>query len=394
MIVPRTGVDDLGQPVEASNTWLKYQLALTNSSSDKNSLEIEREELRYIPKGDARQHLGFPHTREWLDSVVISTRRATAYISTDVSGSERVIKLHQEGGPGRARQHQAARLPRTVLSSVTAADGATVALARNELRSWRLLQLEPAALRRSDDFGASRHLGPDGSHLPATLTRLASGPNQQDVYRTVCNRLKELIDEVHDIRVERDERREQLSIITTTRDGTVHPARSLSDGTLRFLALAVLEQDPEASGLLCLEEPENGIHPERVGAMLRLLEGIAVDAELPLDRDNPLRQVVINTHSPAVVSIVAPDDILVAESRTEAINGSRTRGVVFSSLANTWRHVTATDPERARVCSVDKVLSYLAPGQLSAASTRGRLADRPEIREQLQLILPFGTEAR
>lgn len=109
---------------------------------------------------------------------------------------------------------------------------------------------------------------------------------------------------------------------------------------------------------------------------------------------NPLRQVVINTHSPAVVSIVAQDDILVAENRTEAINGSRTRGVVFSSLANTWRHRSASDPERVRVCSVDKVLSCLAPSRLASDSARARLIDRPEVREHLQLILPFGTDTR
>jgi len=88
-----------------------------------------------------------------------------------------------------------------------------------------------------------------------------------------------------------------LTLNVTGGDGTVHPARALSDGTLRFLALTLLELDPEATGLLCLEEPENGIYPDRIPAMLRLLRDIATDTEEPLGDDNPLRQVIINTHS-------------------------------------------------------------------------------------------------
>ena len=107
-------------------------------------------------------------------------------------------------------------------------------------------------------------------------------------------RLSELIEDVHTVRVDSDERRELLTLEVTDRSETVHPARSLSDGTLRFLALAVLELDPRASGLICLEEPENGIHPERIPAMLRLLKDIATDPESPVgqpaasgDRQHP-----------------------------------------------------------------------------------------------------------
>jgi predicted ATPase len=77
------------------------------------------------------------------------------------------------------------------------------------------------------------------------------------IYDQVAGRLSELIDDVYAVSVDRDERRELLTLEVTDRAGTVHPARSLSDGTLRFLALAVLELDPEASGLICLEEPES-----------------------------------------------------------------------------------------------------------------------------------------
>jgi predicted ATPase len=62
----------------------------------------------------------------------------------------------------------------------------------------------------------------------------------------------------------------------------------LSDGTLRLLALTVMELHTTARSVICLEEPENGIHPERIPAMLRLLQGIAIDPRIPIDDGNPL----------------------------------------------------------------------------------------------------------
>ena len=123
----------------------------------------------------------------------------------------------------------------------------------------------------------------------------------------------ELLDDVQRVWIDRDDQRELLTLYVTGRNGAPHTARALSDGTLRFLALAVLESDPESRGLLCLEEPENGIYPGRIPTMLKLLQDIATDVGEPIDLDNPLRQVVVNTHSPAVTAQVTDDSLLIAE---------------------------------------------------------------------------------
>src|SRR5262249_50392028 len=133
------------------------------------------------------------------------------------------------------------------------------------------------------------------------------------VYARVANRLADLIDDVYSVSIDLDERRELLTLLLTGRDRTAYPARALSDGTLRFLALSVLAEEPDAHGLLCLEEPENGIHPSRIPAMLRLLEDLTTDVHEPVGTDNPLRQVVVNTHSPLVVKQVPEDSLVVAE---------------------------------------------------------------------------------
>ncbi len=177
----------------------------------------------------------------------------------------------------------------------------------------------------------------------------------------------------------------------TSRDGTPHPARALSDGTLRFLALAVLELDPDAQGLLCLEELENGIHPERIPKMLKLLQDIATDVDEPIGPDNPLRQVIINTHSPAVVMQVSDDSLLVAElketvrseARPQGGSGQQFKRVCFSCLPNTWRQLKAPEPpEKVNVVSKGELLAYLNPVPIekSEADLNGDAASHAQLK--------------
>ncbi len=424
MIVPFEGVDDLGQKAKASITFLRYSITLAYRGDDDSlrslgSLEILKEELLHINLGDANKHLLFKHTPSWRKSAV-QGRRASPFISTGYNKEgNRVIELHQDGSKGRPLSRLAVNLPRTVLSVANAAESPTALLARREMQSWRLLQLEPSSLRKPDDFQSPTRLEMDGSHLAATLYHLVrfnknhrtNGQSDDDaeaqVYSQVANRLAELIDDVYEVGIDRDERRELLTLIVTGRDGTSHPARALSDGTLRFLALAVLELDPEAQGLLCLEEPENGIHPERIPKILKLLEDIATDVNEPIVLDNPLRQVIINTHSPAVVMQVPDDSLLVAELKETVRDRSRFKRVCFSCLPDTWRQLKAPEPEKVNVVSKGELLAYLNPVPIEESEPDGNgqgVSDQPSKRIQpkkrrvvdrvdLQPLLPgFPTE--
>ena len=353
MIIPHEGWDDLGQKAMATVTFLQYSVSIAyreddNSLRSLGSLELTKEELVRITRTEAPGRLLFAHKKAWRDSA-IQGRRAPPFISTEGEGTNRVIKLHQDGKGGRTLRRSAGNLPRTVLSVANAAESPTALLARREMQSWRLLQLEPSSLREPDGFTAPARLGMDGSHLSAALYHLARrgnggrdgnvstnestvSRNESRIYGRIASRLSGLIDDVYEVWVDRDEKREILTLHVTDRGGTSHPARGLSDGTLRFLALAVLELDPEAKGLLCLEEPENGIHPRRIPAMLELLEDIAVDTGIAIEIDNPLRQVIVNTHSPAVVAQVPEDSLLVAELKEDVRSRKRFKKVSFSCL--------------------------------------------------------------
>ncbi|MBM4030645.1 MAG: ATPase [Planctomycetes bacterium] len=403
MITPPEGEDDLGQRAKASATFLRYSLVLGsrqgNAHAAPRGLEIIREELAHVKLADAHKHLLFPHrATTWRRSAVMGRRSAPYFISTDGEGSARVITVHRDAGsPGRPARRSAANLPRTTLSVVNAAENATAALARNEMRSWRVFHLEPPSLRRPDSFMAVPRLGPDGSNLAATLYSLAAieepgepGEPRREasrVYARVASRLSELVDDVRVVFVDRDEKRELLTLMATGKDGTTFPAAALSDGTLRFLGIAVLGMAPGATGLICLEEPENGIHPARIPAMIRLLQDIVTDPDEEAGPDNPLRQVIINTHSPAVVGQVDRDGLVVAQLVETVRDGKRFKRADFGAMPGTWRCQNG-----AEAVSLGRLLAYLNPvlppdadeGDVLARK-RARVIDSPE----LQRYLPF-----
>jgi predicted ATPase len=401
MIIPRDGVDDLGQRAEASITFLRYKLELGYRKEEVRGawgpIELLHEELEHIKIGDAKEHLSFPHSGSWRQSAVTG-RRTSPFVSTETDeNGNKVVKIHQDGRSGIARRLLASTLPRTAVSR-TDAENPTALLARREMQSWRRLQLEPSALREPDSFTAPTKMGVDGAHLAAALYDLAKGtwvlkqgslPEgvEQSVYTQLANRLTELIDDVLAVKVDRDEKRELLTLQVTGRDGTAYPARDLSDGTLRFLALAVIELDASSSGLLCLEEPENGIHPARIPAMLSLLLDIATDVKDAIGSDNPLRQVIINTHSPSVVAQVPDDTLLLAENRESRSHGQKFKKLTFSCLPATWRSASTKMDSISR----GKLLAYLSPAavednplSLNGPPGSTRVIDRKDLQMPLE----------
>ena len=402
MIVPAKAVDDLGQEAKASITFLRYALELaykeTGDSPIPGALEITREELAHIAQGEAGKHLLFPHkVKDWRRKAVHGQRRVPYFISTEGEGAHRVIKLHQDGGSsGRPLSRPAANLPRTVLSAANAAESPTAVVARREMESWRMLQLEPSALRRPDEFASPTQLGADGSHLPATLYRLARGAGGNGdgsaretrtarIYAQIANRLSGLIDDVREVRIDRDEKKELLTLCVKNAEGTLHPARALSDGTLRFLALAVVEMDPDMQGVICLEEPENGVHPARVPTILKLLGDIAVDTTEAAGPDNPLRQVIVNTHSPAVFQEVPADSVVFIKTRETM--GEQARPFMEAHaycLADTWRDKGDGGPDHI---PRGDLLAYLNPVLRNEPPQprNRRVIDRDDMQELLPL---------
>lgn len=388
-IVPRKVYDDFNREANPTATYLAYALELryvAASGSKPERLELARESLDYIPASTARKRLGFPHSRLFRESVIANARRAP-YISTEPEDGRITVKLHQDGGSaGRPFKVPAISSPKTIVGGNNTNDYPTVLAARREMQSWTLLQLEPSALRQSDTFSADPRVAANGAHLPATLLRLKANSE-------IADQLSELLDDVSEVKVDKDDSRRTLTLQVSGRNGIAHPARALSDGTLRFLALAILAADPEAGRLLCLEEPENGIHPSRIPTILGLLKNMVVDTDLVVDNDNPLKQVIVNTHSPTVVSALSIDDLVVVSP----VRRSGIQHAAFDCVEDSWRSKSDTgaalpQPKAALASILDYVNT--APGAPRSMPRVGLQSDKKTIRDyaydQMKLPIDWG----
>jgi predicted ATPase len=82
------------------------------------------------------------------------------------------------------------------------------------------------------------------------------------------------------------------------------PAERLSDGTLRWLMLLIVLLDPTPPPVVCIEEPELGLHPDMISTLADLL------------RDASTRtQLIVTTHSQSLVSEFSddPESVCVCE---------------------------------------------------------------------------------
>lgn len=91
-------------------------------------------------------------------------------------------------------------------------------------------------------------------------------------------------------------------------------ASLLSDGTLKLLCLIAILKSPDPPPLICIDEPELGLHPDWIKVVAELLQSAATRTQL-----------VVATHSPQLVSKLSPEYIIVTDKE-----GGQT---VFRSLA-------------------------------------------------------------
>ncbi|HEY3329051.1 MAG TPA: AAA family ATPase [Capsulimonadaceae bacterium] len=101
------------------------------------------------------------------------------------------------------------------------------------------------------------------------------------------------------------------------------PAYRLSDGTLRYLCLLAILLHPSPPPLICIEEPEVGLHPDMISSLASLLHDAATRT-----------QVIVTTHSDLLVSAFSdtPEVVLVCDRTVEGTQVKR----LDSDELKTW----------------------------------------------------------
>ena len=86
------------------------------------------------------------------------------------------------------------------------------------------------------------------------------------------------------------------------------PTERISDGTLKFLCLLAILLDPAPPPLICIDEPEAGLHPDAIALVSRAMEDAAERTQL-----------IVTTHSEALVSRFSdrPEAVVVCEKNAE-----------------------------------------------------------------------------
>lgn len=307
MLIAKDITDEPGVTSDVSSTRLRYEVQLESRAENGfERLYVTHESLTPIPSDTDQwqQLISSSQHNQWI----IRDRR-DPYIATEGN----TITQYPDGqtGPQFKLTFTPRSLERTILSTIYyPPTHPTAYAARQEMRNWQFLQFNPMELRKpSSRFVGFRHprLLPDGSNLAAVLYRLQNEDEfaLTDISRDMAN----IVPGILDISVETLREREELLIEATNTDGTHFSSRILSDGTLRLLALVALKYDPWHRGVLCFEEPENGVHPERLQSIVDVLKSLATDFDDP-DDDAPPRQVLLNTHSPKLMACVDVDDLL------------------------------------------------------------------------------------
>ncbi|MDI9309093.1 MAG: AAA family ATPase [Limnohabitans sp.] len=301
MLVNKNIKDAWGNDSKLKYTRLRYELSIkriTNSSgiqdlvvSKENLLKLNHQEDMWVSSIIPKKSLEF-----WRPKVGTG-KRGIPYIETVNENSLDTIQVPQDGTTGNKRRFPLSNATRTVLSSFDTIDFPHVLAAKEEMKSWKFLQLNPEDLRQA----TSKNNGEDtisvsGKNLAAALFRI----KQNDKYslKEISRKLNSFLPNFTEVDVVDDNENKQYLIKLKDVDKKEFSSRVLSEGTLRILALCILEFDEKHTGLLCFEEPENGIHPFRIKAMTELLKDLSVDFN---EIDIPLRQVIVNTHSTVLV---------------------------------------------------------------------------------------------
>lgn len=183
--------------------------------------------------------------------------------------------------------------------------GKLVQRLRREVASWRVLALEPSSLRRDDSHDDDDELTASGAHLPNALARVMRRTKREDrpqgALSDIAADLASVVPDVIGLRLDDDRVRRRRSVVVQTRGQAEYPAAVASDGTLRALALILALRDPEETGLVCLEELENGVYPQLLTRFVRRIRTWATDGE-----GSTPRQVILSSHSPAVFAALPP----------------------------------------------------------------------------------------
>ncbi|MCY3931488.1 MAG: AAA family ATPase [Acidobacteria bacterium] len=255
-------------------------------------------------------------TRRWEYSVSVSPSRShveresleyggrsiydSRYADRGGVGSPVLKVEYQHGGRGRPR-HLPFERSRPVLRQFEGANrvesqhGAFAARVANVLADMQRVDPAPTILRDYAQAGQVARMGEHGENFAALVRGICADPDAEAGYLEWLRELRPA--EVDSVATLSGAVGEPLFMLRE--GGREFPAPVLSDGTLRFAAIAAAFFQPDMPRIMTIEEIENGIHASRTRLILELLRANAEAGST---------QILATTHSPAVLAWLEPPE--------------------------------------------------------------------------------------
>lgn len=178
---------------------------------------------------------------------------------------------------------------------------------RKHLDRWRLYHFHDTSanspMKKTADINDNHYLRPDGSNLAAYLFFLRT--KHESSYMLIRKIVQQVAPFFEDFELAPQRLNPDKIRLEWRHTGSENffDASSLSDGTLRFIALATLFLQPSTNrpSVILVDEPELGLHPYAISMLASLIKQASVET-----------QVIVSTQSPLLVDNFEPEDVLVA----------------------------------------------------------------------------------
>ncbi|RYH44060.1 MAG: chromosome segregation protein SMC [Alcaligenaceae bacterium] len=179
---------------------------------------------------------------------------------------------------------------------------------RDHFDRWRMYHFHDTSgtspMKQTADLNDNAYLRPDGSNLAAFLFYLKEKhPTSYELIRKSVQRVAPFF---QDFQLAAQKLNSDKIRLEWRHVGSedYFDASSLSDGTLRFIALATLFLQPESyrPSVILVDEPELGLHPFALAMLASLVKQSATTT-----------QVILSTQSPLLLDHFDPADVLVAD---------------------------------------------------------------------------------
>jgi predicted ATPase len=222
-----------------------------------------------------------------------------------------VVEFGHEVADGRGarreefgRGHRESRLPDAAGETEPGALGDAVLHTLAMLRGCRVFHFHdtsPGAPVKQPGYASDTEvLHPDARNLAAFLARLRE--EHPAHYRQIVRTIRTVAPFFRDFVLTEDPSGRVLLRWKQTNSDTVFPPDALSDGTLRFVCLAVLLLQPKPPALLVLDEPELGLHPFALTVLAELFRSASEHS-----------QILAATQSVTLLDQFTLDELVIAE---------------------------------------------------------------------------------